>query len=234
MTEHKDTPSLIQVVKAEVKAQVAAVYTAVPGVVVSFDAGPPAQATVCLGVQLKYVDADGAVKDVVHPRLAKVPVGFMGASGGGYSVTFPLAEGDECMLLIPDRSIDEWRANGGADQKCVDQRRHAITDAILLPIVTSTPGAIPADAQDGSALYLKMPASGAIWLGGDDLFVAQAEGTQARIRALEAALEGHTHPAGALLDSGGGACTGSTGGHSNGQNTSLDDVKLPSVKARST
>jgi hypothetical protein len=56
--------------------------------------------------------------------IADVPVAFY--RGGGYSVTIPMQQGDECLLIFADGCIDAWFQSGGQQSK-IDGRRHALS-----------------------------------------------------------------------------------------------------------
>lgn len=78
---------------------------------------------------------DGTVKQVDYPMLDAL-VHF--ASGGGATMTHPVKNGDEGMVIFASRSIHNWRENGGL-QSQVDQRMHDLSDAIFLPGIRSKP-----------------------------------------------------------------------------------------------
>lgn len=63
------------------------------------------------------------------PELADVPFFILG--GGDWFVSFPIKEGDECLLIFADLCIDAWWANGGV-QNQMDSRRHDLSDAFAL------------------------------------------------------------------------------------------------------
>ncbi len=63
------------------------------------------------------------------PLLLDVPLIF--PRGGGYSLTFPVAAGDECFFLIADRAIDSWWQSGGV-QRPTELRMHDLSDAFAL------------------------------------------------------------------------------------------------------
>lgn len=77
---------------------------------------------------------------VQYSILTKVPIRF--PAGGGYSMTWPLVEGDQVWLDFADRSIDEW-ANSSDPKDITPQskRRFHISDAVALP--GGRPGAKP-------------------------------------------------------------------------------------------
>lgn len=48
------------------------------------------------------------------PILPDVPVVFPG--GGGFALTFPVAAGDECLVVFASRCIDAWWQSGGVGE----------------------------------------------------------------------------------------------------------------------
>lgn len=70
-------------------------------------------------------DKDG----IEIPPLLDVPVVIYG--GGGYSITTPIKQGDECLVLFNDRSIDNWYMLG--DKRIPrEDRIHNYSDAIAI------------------------------------------------------------------------------------------------------
>jgi len=70
-----------------------------------------------------------------YPVLTDCPVVIL--SGGPARLTFPIAQGDECMVLFNDRDIDNWFSSGQV-QGLASFRLHNFTDAIALVGVRST------------------------------------------------------------------------------------------------
>lgn len=66
---------------------------------------------------------------VDYPLLVDVPVLVLG--GGGFSVTFPIAEGDEALILFNDRDIDNW-FQGSTNGAVASSRMHSFSDGIAL------------------------------------------------------------------------------------------------------
>ena len=64
-----------------------------------------------------------------YPQLFDCPVVTL--SGGGMGAAFPIAKGDECLVLFSDSNIDAWFQNGGQALP-YDNRRHDISDGIAL------------------------------------------------------------------------------------------------------
>lgn len=80
----------------------------------------------------------GAVAESL-PVLQDVPIVW--PSGGGVTLTLPVAAGDECLLVIADRCIDAWWQSGGV-QLPMDARDHDLSDAFALVGVRSQPRVI--------------------------------------------------------------------------------------------
>lgn len=73
------------------------------------------------------IDPVPVLKD--YPPLIDVPVIVIG--GGGFNMTFPIAKGDECILIFNDRSIDNWFQSGQVGAVS-SPRAHSVSDAIAL------------------------------------------------------------------------------------------------------
>jgi hypothetical protein len=68
------------------------------------------------------------------PILANVPVVFPHSTVSGFSLTIPIQIGDQVLIVIADRSIDEWQASGGTGRpvESTTPRAHDLTDAIAV------------------------------------------------------------------------------------------------------
>lgn len=66
---------------------------------------------------------------VDYPVMVDCPVICLG--GGAASLTFPIAKGDECLVLFNDRAIDNW-FQGGAGAAIESTRLHSFADGIAL------------------------------------------------------------------------------------------------------
>lgn len=110
-------------------------WTGLPGIIVSYD--PTKQtAQVKPAIQVSARQEDGSSKIVSLPLIPDVPVEF--PSGGGFTLTFPIAPGDECWLAFSARSIDQWYISGEV-QAPTDLRSHNITDAVAFVGIRSVP-----------------------------------------------------------------------------------------------
>ena len=104
------------------------IWTALPGSVVSFDADT-VTASVQPGVSGVVTGQDGSPSTVNLPVLTDVPVVF--PRGGGCTLTFPVAAGDECLIVFACRSIDAWSQSGGV-QPPANARKHDLSDAFAI------------------------------------------------------------------------------------------------------
>ncbi|HFD7736322.1 TPA: Gp138 family membrane-puncturing spike protein [Serratia marcescens] len=116
------------VLKAVADSLSTSLRVAMPGIIQSFDAGA-VTATIQPAVKASVRQSDGSLSSVALPLLVDVPVVF--PRGGGVTLTFPVAAGDECLVVFADRCIDYWWQNGGV-QEPVDQRQHHLADAFAM------------------------------------------------------------------------------------------------------
>lgn len=117
-------------IKTVVDGELSSVWTAVPGILQSFD--PVAMTcTVQPSIQGRVKDIrTGAVESVNLPVLVDVPVQLIG--GGGFTLTFPMAGGDEGLVVFASRCIDAWWQNGGV-QPQAELRLHDLSDGFFIP-----------------------------------------------------------------------------------------------------
>ena len=73
------------------------------------------------------------------PPLRGVPVFF--PHGGGYTLTFPVSPGDECLLIFNDRELDNWLLSGPGLAPTTG-RVHDLSDAMCLVGLRSNPNAL--------------------------------------------------------------------------------------------
>lgn len=148
----------------------AAVTNALPGVIRSFD---PETVTcdVDIAITARMTKAgtmgeDFQYESVHYPILNDLPVVF--PRGGGVTLTFPIKEGDECLIVFSSRSIDFWWQNGGVQERA-DGRVLDLSDAFVIPgpqsqaqkISGISTSAAQLRTDDGSA-FIEVAAGGAI------------------------------------------------------------------------
>ena len=98
------------------------------------------------------------------PLLLDCPVIF--PNGGGVTLTFPVATGDECLVIFASRCIDAWWQSGGIQNQAA-LRMHNLSDGFVLvgaksqPKVLSNVSTTAAQlrSNDGSAYVQLNPTS---------------------------------------------------------------------------
>jgi len=81
---------------------------------------------------------------ITYPVLEDCPVFIL--NGGGASITFPIAAGDQCIILFNDRNIDNWYLDGSIKEPR-DNRVHSIADGMVLVGISDSAHAIVAPTQ---------------------------------------------------------------------------------------
>lgn len=137
-------------------------WTAMPGIVQSFD---PDRMICSIQPAIRGIvrDEQGIERELQMPMLLDCPVVFPG--GGGCTLTFPIASGDEALVVFASRCIDGWWQLGGV-QSQAELRMHDLSDGFALVGVRSQPRKFSVSASraqlrsdDGSAFVEIDPAS---------------------------------------------------------------------------
>jgi phage baseplate assembly protein gpV len=125
------------------------IWTALPGEIEAYD--PSKQtASVKPCMQAEVTDESGATTFVKLPLLVDCPVIF--PSGGGYTLTFPVKAGDECLVVFASRCIDGWWQSSGQAVP-PEFRMHDLSDGFVLVGARSQPKLMPtAPSTDGVEL----------------------------------------------------------------------------------
>jgi hypothetical protein len=105
-------------------------WTGFPAIVLPGGVAADGTISVVNATQGVLRNPDESVVNVTLPPLIKVPLLCFG--GGGFSITSPIATGDEVMVVIANRCIDGWWANGGV-QPQLDMRLHSLSDGMAIP-----------------------------------------------------------------------------------------------------
>jgi len=121
---------------------------AMPGIIMSFDETEQT-ATVQPAITENIRLGQDEAKPTPLPLLTDVPVCFPRV--GGYCLTFPVKEGDECLLVFSDMCIDGWWQSGGVQDQ-VETRRHDLSDAQAILGITSVPQAVTGYSTDSLML----------------------------------------------------------------------------------
>lgn len=113
------------------EGQQAKIWTALPGIVAAVDLAAQT-VSVQPAVQGQTTNEAGDVSNVNLPLLVDVPICWPRA--GGFAITFPVAAGDEVLVVFASRCIDSWWQSGGVGAQA-EVRMHDLSDgfAILAP-----------------------------------------------------------------------------------------------------
>lgn len=133
-------------IMANQQAHEADIWTALPGIAQSFSA---AEMTVSVqpAIKAQQRGPDGEWNYKQLPVLIHCPVLFPG--GGGFVSTFPIAAGDEGLVVFASRCIDNWWVQGDV-QTQADLRMHDLSDGFFLPICFSQPN-VPTSVSTDTA-----------------------------------------------------------------------------------
>ena len=138
------------------QSQQAELWTALPGIIQSFNPiTRTCEVKPSIKVRLKNIQYGtagftGSAYDYTElPLLLDCPVVF--PSGGGFTLTFPLRAGDECLVVFASRSIDGWWALGGL-KNSTNVRMHDLSDGFVIAGVNSKPNVIPSISTSSTQL----------------------------------------------------------------------------------
>lgn len=125
-----------EMLRAAQQAMQADLWTAIPGRIVAFQGNT---VSVQPTIRRRVRGPDGTFTPRDLPVLQDVPVQFPG--GGGGTLTFPVAVGDECLVVFSSRGIDHWWQNSGV-QEPATPRMHDLSDGFALLGFRSKPRAL--------------------------------------------------------------------------------------------
>jgi phage baseplate assembly protein V len=155
-----------ELIRSAMQSMRAGLWTAMPGRIVFYDSTANT-ATVQLGIRAVGRGESGRQSAVSIPVLPDVPIVF--PHGGGATLTFPIAAGDEVLVVFASRCIDAWWQSGG-EQLPFEPRMHDLSDGFAIPgpmsqvkkisgISTAT---VQLRSDDGAAFVEIDPASHAV------------------------------------------------------------------------
>ena len=171
----------------------ASLWTALPGIVQSFKAARRTAVVQPALAQLRIRSGENVPLAV----LQDVPVLFPG--GGGFSLTFPVAAGDECLLVFCCRALDAWYASGGV-QPAPFARMHDLSDAVAIVGLRSQSrlsGGSASTAQlrsDDGATYVEVRSGGVVRIVAPGGLEVQGDiRATGDVSAGTISLQGHVH-----------------------------------------
>jgi hypothetical protein len=80
-------------------------------------------------IRERTVNYSNKINYINYPLLINVPIVFPQVAG--FRITFPISQGDECLVVFADTAIDNWWLYGNV-QNPVEQRRHDLSDGFAI------------------------------------------------------------------------------------------------------
>lgn len=132
---------------------IADINTCYPARVVEFD-HERQLASVQLSIEHLITGTDFSFKQVKKALVIEAPVQF--PQGGGYDITFPVKEGDDCLVLFTQRGYDHWLYSDKQEAGLINgapspdhRRMFSAQDALVLVGFRPIPKAIKNFSTDG-------------------------------------------------------------------------------------
>jgi len=144
--EELDDPE--EALRLAMEGHQAQMWTALPGIVASVNLEAQTL-SVQPSIQGETLAADGSTSYVNLPLLVDVPICW--PRGGGFALTFPIAIGDEVLVVFSSRCIDSWWQSGGV-QKGAEFRMHDLSDGFAILAPTSQPKKLASVSADSVQL----------------------------------------------------------------------------------
>lgn len=168
------------------------IWTAMPGIVTAVDL---AKQTVSVqpAIQGSTSNPDGTSTSVNMPLLVDVPIVWPRA--GGFAVTFPVAAGDEVLVVFASRCIDSWWQSGGVGAQA-EARMHDLSDGFAIIGPTSQSKKLSNVQTDGVEMrteardtYIKLTA-GNIYIKGNIVHEGNVQRTGTSTQTGQATVQG--------------------------------------------
>ena len=135
-------PSLHETMRASIERVLIGMYFCLPAKIVSYD---PETQYADLQIQLLLQLSDDSTAP--FPVLPNVPVKHLRARGGAAFIHMPLEAGDDMLLVFSQRSLDNWKTQGGMTNPD-DNRKFDLTDAFALIGGSAIPDAFTPQTTD--------------------------------------------------------------------------------------
>lgn len=141
-SENPALATLAANIKQGIDSRLKDLHTSMPGIIETFD--PVKQlASIQPAIKRIFITREGDIEILTPanlPILINVPIIF--PRGGGFSLTFPVKKGDECLLTFCERSIDNWHETGQVRVPGA-RRFHSLSDATAFVGISSLTNKIP-------------------------------------------------------------------------------------------
>lgn len=153
MTTTTNDTSPAEAQRVSFDRQALGLRTALPGIVVAV-AADGTTVDVQPAISLAQRLDGGPARPVALPVVRGVPLMVMGSQVNGLFVAVPVVPGDEGMLIVCDRALDNWQAGEGVQMPpdAISPRHHDITDSQFYPGAMRASGGLPAYPTDALEL----------------------------------------------------------------------------------
>ena len=184
-----DDPKILQQV---ISRMLLDVNTSMPGTIKSFDKKNQT-ATIIPNIRSVVNKTDGTSSTRQLPELKNVPCLFPYSANSGFSLTFPVKEGDQCLLIFSQRSIDNWQENGKVNDpvEVSYPRAHSLVDAVAIVGAIPEPDAIQDFNEDAIEIRNK-DRSSVVTVGNSNITIKCPNGT-ITTEALSSILKGNVN-----------------------------------------
>ena len=212
------------VLRAATNSKQSDIWTALPGIIVSFDpVAITAQVQPAIGVLQSGPNQQK--RWVQLPVLPDVPV--VVPHGGKYAVTFPITAGDECVVVFSSRCIDNWWSQGGV-QVQRELRMHDLSDGLCFvgpwsqatkitnwstttAQLRNVDGTVYAEVDDSNKTVRLVTPSASVYVDGENNFIT--------MNAATVKVNGDLNVTGEVRRGVGTAAVVTLGGHEHGTGT---------------
>lgn len=148
MTQVTNSTPDAEAARVLIDRQMMDLRTAVPAVVVAIS-GDGTTVDVQPAINMAQT-LDGQTRGISMPVLAGVPLAVLGSTSGGFFVCVPVRPGDDGLLIVCDRALDNWQYGSGTAMPPLgpSPRHHDLTDAVFIPGLQRASSGIPAYPTD--------------------------------------------------------------------------------------
>lgn len=132
--------------------------------------------------------------EVTYETIAPIPdVPVLWQAGGGMSFIMNLEAGDNVILIVADRSIDEWQnSSRSKPSEPFSSRRYDLSDAIAIPGGQPPAGSLDSSHYASDGAVLKVPK---LYIGDSSASkaLAIAEAVEAKLNEMINNFNNHIH-----------------------------------------
>lgn len=142
MSENFATTPSPEAMETLIRRIIKGTYTHLPALITSFN--PVTQIAKVIPVVQATKNIDNKISFENLPELIEVPVLFCHGKSKGFSMTYPVDLGDECLLSFSMKGFDNWHDTGEISRAVepIASRSHNISDAIAFVGLSSRPNVI--------------------------------------------------------------------------------------------